>query len=119
MVNKCVVVDCSTGYSTGERKPSFVFPDDEELRKKWIYFVNRKNWKPSKYSVIYADYFEEKFIKYGKKCRLRWELHPVLTINSNLNDKPSLLKTPTISQKLLLYDTLTKMNLKTMKNMIV
>ena len=33
MFNKCVVANGSTGYSTGERQPSFVFPDDEELRK--------------------------------------------------------------------------------------
>ena len=59
--------------------------------------MNHKDWKHSKYSVICADHFEEKFIKYGKKCKLRWELHPVPTINSNLNDKTSLLKTPTIS----------------------
>ena len=60
--------------------------------------MNRKEWKPSKYSVICAGHFEEKFIKYGKKYKLRWGLHPVPTINSILNDKSSLLKTPTISR---------------------
>ena len=35
-----------SGYATGEKKLSFLFPEDEELRKKWIYFVNRKNYNP-------------------------------------------------------------------------
>ena len=41
MVNKCVVATCSTGYKTGQKKASFHFHEDQELKQKWIYFVNR------------------------------------------------------------------------------
>ena len=66
MVKKCVVTTRTSGYATGEKKQSSLFPEDEKLRKKWIYFVNRKNWAPTKYSVACIDHFHDKFIKHGK-----------------------------------------------------
>ena len=51
MVNKCFVTNFTSGYASGEKKPSFFFPEDEELCKKLIYFVNPKNWALTKYSV--------------------------------------------------------------------
>ena len=47
----CVVTNCRSGYATCEKKPSFVFPEEKELHKKWIYFVNRKNWAATKYCM--------------------------------------------------------------------
>ena len=80
MVNKCVVTNCTSGYVTGEKNPSFLFLEDKELRKELIYFVNRKNWAPTKYSVVCIDHFHDKFITHGKsRCKLNWELHPVPT----------------------------------------
>ena len=67
MVNKCVVTNYTRDYPTGEKKPFVLFPKDEERRKKWIYFVNRKNWTPTKYSVVCIDHFHDKFIKTWKK----------------------------------------------------
>ena len=40
VVNKCVVTNCSTGYKTGQKKASFDFDEDQELKRKLIYFVN-------------------------------------------------------------------------------
>ena len=70
MVNKYVVTNCSTGYKTGQQKASLHFHEDQELKLKWIYFVNRKDWLPTVQSVICIDLFEEKFIKRGKKYQL-------------------------------------------------
>ena len=70
MVNKYLVTNCSTGYKTGQKKSSFHFHEDQELKLKWIYFVNRKDWLPTVQSVICIDLFEEKFIKRGKKYQL-------------------------------------------------
>ena len=71
------------------------FFQKEELRKKWIYFINRKNWAPAKYSVVCIKHFHDKFIKHGKSlCKLNWELHPVLTIYPCVNSQPSLLNAP-------------------------
>ena len=70
MVNKCVVTNCSTGYKTGQKKASFHFHEDQELKRKWIYFVNRKDWLSTAHSAICIDHFEEKFTKRGKKYQL-------------------------------------------------
>ena len=62
------------------KKPSFFdFPEDVELTKKWIYFVNQKEWVRTLNSVIWPEHFESKHIKYGKRCILKWELHPIRT----------------------------------------
>ena len=53
MVNKCVVINWTSGHATGDKKPAFLLPEEEELHKKLIYFVNRKNWAPTKCSCMY------------------------------------------------------------------
>ena len=67
MVNKCVATNCKTGYSNGQKKSTFHFPEESSLQERWIYFFNRKYWVPSKYSAICVDHFDDKFIKYGKR----------------------------------------------------
>ena len=42
MINKYVVTNCSTSYKTGRKK----------LKRKWIYFVSRKDWLPNTHSVV-------------------------------------------------------------------
>ena len=70
MVNKCAVEGCNSGYLMGETKSSFYFPEEGDLRKRWVYFVNRVDWLPSKHSVMCIEHFEPRFIKRGKKrCR--------------------------------------------------
>ena len=73
------VTNCSTGCKTGQKKASLNFHEDQELKPKRIYFVNRKDWLPT---VICIDHFEEKFIKRGKKMStpVLWQIHPVPTI---------------------------------------
>lgn len=51
MVGHCAVV-----YCTG--KKGHKFPQDIRERKKWIMAVNRKNWKPSKNSIICHSHFK-------------------------------------------------------------
>ena len=102
MVNKCVVTNCSTCYITGQKKASFHSNEDQELKWKLIYFVNRKDLLPTNtLSVICIDYFEEKFIKRGgknvKSCA-------VATTSSTYNNNdsrsnPLLLRTPTLPRK--------------------
>ena len=99
MVNKCAVTNFSTGYKTVQKKASFHFPEDQELQRKWIYSVNRKDWSPIAHSVICIDHFEEKFMKRFKKCKLLWQLRPVHAIHNDPKSYPLLLKTPTIPRK--------------------
>ena len=63
MVNKCVVTNCSTGYNNWSKESLVLFLEDQELKRKWIYFVNCKDWLPTTHSVI---------------CKT-WQLHPVPT----------------------------------------
>ena len=51
MVNKCAVANYTSGYAKGLKKPSLHFPEDVELKIKWIYFVKRKEWTPTSNTV--------------------------------------------------------------------
>ena len=98
MVNKCSVVYCKS------QSKGFGFPSEEkypELRKKWIEFVNKVDLQPSANSRICQDHFEEKYISFGKKNHLKWELQPIPTIHTD-NDNtiaPSLLGVPNAPRK--------------------
>ena len=70
MVNKCVVANCSTGYKTDKKKALFHLHKDQELKQKWIYLVNLKDWLPTAHLVICIDHFDEKFVNRGKKYQL-------------------------------------------------
>ena len=43
MVYKCGIVDCRSNYAAEEANTVFSFPKDEDIRKRWIKFVNRKD----------------------------------------------------------------------------
>ena len=68
LTNALRVTSCYSDYRTGQKKASFHFSEPQELKRKWIYFMNRKDWLPTTSSVIRIDHFEEKFVKRGKKC---------------------------------------------------
>ena len=99
MFNGCVVANYTSRYITGDKNPSFSFAEDNDLKSKWIYFVNRKDWQQRKHSVIRIKYFESKFVKIGKKCKLQWHLHPVSTIHLKIYGKDLLLRTPSLPRK--------------------
>ena len=104
MVNKCAAVTCKTGYSSSNSETvlsTFRFPiKDEELLQKWTLFVNRQGWTPSVHSVLCELHFEEELINRSGKSNLRWNLNPVPTIQpGNLNQLPSVWRTPTSTRK--------------------
>ena len=112
MVNKCAVPYCSTGKPVGnvstdvsdeEKRKSystFHFPvNNDLLTEKWVYFVNKTDWKPSKNSVICERHFEKEYIKYGeKRTHLMYEMNPVPTIHTKEADgiPTSVLRVPTV-----------------------
>ena len=93
MPNKCCAFSCSTNYDSikSDAKVSvFEFPKDDETLPIWIKFVNRVDWKPTKYSVLCEKHFDERFIIRGKKrTKLKYNLRPIPTIHA-----PDALKTP-------------------------
>lgn len=53
MPKKCCVVGCRSGYDTNKEKVNtFKFPNDEELKMKWLISIGRKDYKPTKYSSV-------------------------------------------------------------------
>ena len=83
MVYKCCVVNCRSNYSGQEPTTVFSFPKDEDIRKRWVKFVNRKDWQPTSSSYICKKHFEPKYYKKGennKHHRLNKNMKPVPTI---------------------------------------
>ena len=112
MPNKCTVVGCRSGYKKKKdepkenvKQPVFCFPEDLELRKLWIRFVNRPNWLPGEHHGICKRHFEQKYLVVGKqRITLNRRLKPSPTIypkdlEKELLNKPSLLPTPISSRK--------------------
>jgi hypothetical protein len=52
MVNKCCVPHCRGNYAGGEKVSVFRFPEDKELKKKWIRSIPRENFIPTAYSRV-------------------------------------------------------------------
>ena len=85
MVNKCCIVNCRSNYFGELSTPVFSFPKNEDLKPRWIKFVNRKDWNPTSSAVICMKHFEEKYIKTGdqnKRFRLNMSLKPIPTLNN-------------------------------------
>ena len=88
MVNISVVYGCRSGYfssaSAEEKVSFFTFPlEKPDLLSKWIKFVNRSNWTPTKYSVICIKHFEDKFIFHDKENK-KAELEPQSSSNNSV-----------------------------------
>ena len=58
---KCSVVHCRSGYSNGPSKVMFAFPKQDELRQKWVKFLNREAFTVTQSSRICIEHFEEKY----------------------------------------------------------
>lgn len=58
MPKYCCVYDCrSSGYET--ERSFFSFPSDLSMKKQWTERISRKQWTPSKYSVVCDLHFTE------------------------------------------------------------
>ena len=83
MVYICCISGSRSNYTAEEANTVFSFPKDEDIRKRWIKFVNRKDWLPTLSPYIYKNHFESKYFGKGQnnKCyRLIKKLKPVRTI---------------------------------------
>ena len=65
------VVGCRPNYSRGPKKSAFYFSSNEDLRNRWIRFINRSKWTPSKHSVICVARFKDKFVHFHHKYHLK------------------------------------------------
>ncbi|XP_043251504.1 uncharacterized protein LOC122396851 [Colletes gigas] len=71
MPRRCCVPGCKGNYSSTLKSDNyisvFLFPKDEELRKKWIAAIPRKHWTPTKYSAVCSLHFGEDDIQRCKR----------------------------------------------------
>ena len=78
---KCSVVHCHSGYSNGPSKVMFSFPKQDELRQKWVKFLNREAFAVTHSSRMCIDHFELRYIiPHPLKTRLNMKLNPIPTI---------------------------------------
>ena len=79
----------------------FSFPFNKpDLLEKWVKFVNRPEWKPSKSSVICVKHFQQEFVNNGMRKKLKWEMPPVPTLHTTeAMKRPSTLPNTSLPQK--------------------
>ena len=64
MPNKCCVVNCTSNYTTGEKRSAFRFPQDDMRRKSWISAIPRKNFVPTAHHKVCDLHFNKSDIIY-------------------------------------------------------
>lgn len=64
MPKKCCVPNCRGNYDANERVSVFRFPVSDEQRKLWLSKIPRKDFIPSKDSVVCAKHFSKQFVIY-------------------------------------------------------
>lgn len=59
---KCCVPGCKGNYNSGPKVQVFSFPNEENLRKKWIISIPRKDFVPTKNSKVCKLHFADEDI---------------------------------------------------------
>lgn len=71
MPRRCCIPGCKGNYDSTLKSNNyasvFLFPKNEELRKKWLAAIPRKNWTPTKYSAVCSFHFAENDIQRYEK----------------------------------------------------
>lgn len=59
MPNKCCVPRCRSNYLNGPRVSVFSFPNDAELRQKWLKVIHREDFTPTRHTRVCEKHFRE------------------------------------------------------------
>ena len=105
------VVHCHSGYSNEPSKVMFAFPKQDELRQKWVKFLNREAFAGTQSSQNCIEHFEEKYIiPHPLKTRLDMKLNHKPTIHTSSIPKSQQACISPPIRKNLLYGFFKKMN---------
>jgi len=81
----CCAYQCQNRDGSGKR--FYKFPRSEKRKKVWVNMVNRKDWRPSKSSVLCSDHFSnEAFVTPP-------HIYASLNLKRNLRLKPNAVPT--------------------------
>ncbi|XP_076686203.1 uncharacterized protein LOC143378372 [Andrena cerasifolii] len=83
MPRRCCVPGCKGNYDSTLKSDNyisvFLFPKNEELQKKWVAAIPRKQWTPTKYSAVCSLHFADNDIhRYEKVTSPNGTLENVL-----------------------------------------
>ena len=88
MINKCSVVGYFTNYSGCNKGTVFPLHQDEDQKRKWIMFLNRRDYASMKNIFICFKHFAEEVISntYSSElsCRQNWNLSQQLYITQKI-----------------------------------
>ncbi|XP_030754586.1 THAP domain-containing protein 1-like [Sitophilus oryzae] len=83
MVQSCSAYNCTERYKPGSGVSFHVFPDDPEIKKKWLVNMRRKNFTPTKYTRLCSKHFAPScYFKNGWSSKKALKLDAVPTIFS-------------------------------------
>ena len=58
---KCCVAGCKSGYTGGTRATMFRFPNDDDLRRKWLRCIHRDHQITASTRVCHLHFYESDF----------------------------------------------------------
>ena len=99
MVRPCVIKGCESNhrkygnnskYAIPKRRCVFQFPTKKpELYNQWLTFLNSNVdgfIEPQQSDGVCILHFEKKFLNFGKRTTLKWDLNPVPTMSTPVED---------------------------------
>ena len=90
--SSCSIFGCINKFKKGGNISLHLFPKDPDVRSYWIKACKRKNWNPSKSSVVCSDHFHNNDYEIMKTGQKKPKLKP--------GANPSRMKRPDISSEL-------------------
>ena len=70
LVYKCCIVNCRSNYTGDESTTVFSFPKEEDLKIRWIRFVNRKDWGPLRRHIYVSNILKKNITKKVKPANV-------------------------------------------------
>ena len=117
MVCGCCIMNYRSNYTGEERTTVFSLLKEKDLKKRWIRFVNRKDWEPFLDIYMHRTFYRKILHKYyigkkSKRYRLAINMKPAATIfgpkkvvnkNSVINEVTSPISIPRRTPRKRLY----------------
>ncbi|KAK4883135.1 hypothetical protein RN001_006454 [Aquatica leii] len=81
MVKSCCAYNCTERYKKGGKLSFHIFPNNPDMRKKWILSLRREKFIPTKYSTICSKHFTPESYEtsaWSSKKKLKCDAVPII-----------------------------------------